>query len=260
MYRIGCVPYLNAKPLIYKITQNKDIDLILRPPSQLAKLVRNGKLDAVLLPSIEYFRHNDYMIISRSAITSHKKTGSVRLYHKKAIPYIKTVALDINSSTSNALAKILLEKVYKINPKYITHNPTTSKNVNADAMVTIGDISFKYSTMLNIDVRSQWYKFTKLPFVYAMWVVNRKFATDTKKPLYLKHILTTSKKKGVKAINQIARAEAKILDLSPTFCLQYLTDCIRYNLGKKEIGGLVLFHKYASELGLCKEDKTIDFV
>ena len=51
--RIGCVPYLNAKPLIEGLE-----GLCLKPPADLVGLLVSGRLDVALLPSVEVLLRN----------------------------------------------------------------------------------------------------------------------------------------------------------------------------------------------------------
>ena len=110
MIRIGCVPYLNAKPLIEGLD-----DVLLLPPADLVALLVSKKLDVALLPAVEVLRLGlDY--IPGIAIASPGKTDSVRLHHAVPVRQIRRVALDRNSRTSNMLTRILLEERYKPDP------------------------------------------------------------------------------------------------------------------------------------------------
>ena len=61
--RIGAVTYLNSKPLVEHLPELFP-DAVIRDdyPSRLADDLANGKLDVALIPSIEYFRGDDYEI------------------------------------------------------------------------------------------------------------------------------------------------------------------------------------------------------
>ena len=51
--RIGCVSYLNSKPLIYGLENNRDLELKLDVPAKLLGGIRDGRFDVGLLPVID---------------------------------------------------------------------------------------------------------------------------------------------------------------------------------------------------------------
>jgi len=238
MIRIGCVPYLNAKPLIEGLE-----DVLLQPPSDLVALLVSKKLDVALLPAVEVLRLGlDY--IPGIAIASPGKTDSVRLHHKVEVPDITRVALDRNSRTSNLLARIILEERYGLRPDYIVRDPVQGVSFKGfDAAVTIGDTSFQPRGLPFLDLGTEWKAFTGRPFVYATWA-HRKGHPQAKE---IAKVLRAAKKRGTAAIGAIARREAKRLGLTPRFCRTYLTEYITFDLGPAERAGMRLFEKYAGD-------------
>jgi len=138
MIRIGCVPYLNAKPLLEGLD-----GVLLLPPADLVGRLISGSLDVALLPAIEVLRRG-LAHVRGIAIASPGKTDSVRLHHAVPVSEIRRVALDRNSRTSNMLTRILLEKRHGLRPTYVVRDPTRGLSFKAvDAVVTIGDTSFR---------------------------------------------------------------------------------------------------------------------
>ena len=52
-------------------------------------------------------------------------------------------------------------------------------------------------------------------------------------------------------LEEIARAEAAAVDLTPEECLSYLRDNLYFYLGPRERRGLELFRRHAAKLGLA---------
>jgi predicted solute-binding protein len=75
MIRIGCVPYLNAKPLLEGLD-----GVLLLPPADLVGRLVSRALDVALLPAIEVLRRG-LEHVPGIAIASPGKTDSVRLHH-----------------------------------------------------------------------------------------------------------------------------------------------------------------------------------
>ena len=239
-FKIGSVPYLNAKPLIEGLE-----GVILLPPADLGRPLLTGKLDVALVSVIEALRH-EWDWVPGIAVASSGTTDSVRLHHRVEVPLVRRVALDRNSRTSNVLARIILEKRHGLRPRYVIRDPSRRVSFRGvDAVLTIGDTSFRPLKAPFLDLGTEWKAFTGRPFVYAVWA----FLPGHPRARELGETLRRAKKRGLGRIREIARREAKRLDLPPRFCLRYLTENISYDLGPTERAGLKLFWKYARELG-----------
>ena len=115
--RVGAVNYLNAKPLIERLTDfAPQVDLSLDLPSRLADRLAAGSIDVGLIPVIEYFRGVNYSFVPNIAIASRGPVLSVTLFSRVPLSEVRSVALDEGSRTSAALAQILLRKRYGIRP------------------------------------------------------------------------------------------------------------------------------------------------
>ncbi|MFQ6044012.1 MAG: menaquinone biosynthetic enzyme MqnA/MqnD family protein, partial [Candidatus Poribacteria bacterium] len=172
--KIGAVPYLNAKPLIYTLPgDDPNFQLSTAVPSQLADQLQSGHLDVALIPSIEYLRGKDYRIIPNISISSHGIVRSVKLFSKVPIEKLQRVALDTSSRTSRALLKILLAEKYGLYPEYTSYTHRTPiHNADADAVLLIGDAAMQQSeeNLYTLDLGEEWHSMTDMPFVYALWV------------------------------------------------------------------------------------------
>ncbi len=257
--KIGVVPYMNAKPLIYGLEKQSDkIDLLYGVPSVLPEKLEKDELDVVLMPSVNYFRNNGYKIIPGSSISSNGPVESVKLFIKTpTIEKIKVVALDKDSLTSCVLTKIILWKKYSLKPEFITlEDKGKIYNGHADAFLVIGDDALKLQEddFTVLDLGQEWKELTGLPFVYAFWI------TRSKSKLHgVGKLLTDAKEHGLKSLNEIASLEAERLELGKDRCLRYLEESIRYNLGEQEIKGLESFYNYALEMGEVSEGIKIEF-
>jgi chorismate dehydratase len=257
--KIGVVPYMNAKPLIYGLEKQSDkIDLLYGVPSTLPEKLEKGELDIILMPSVNYFRGNDYKIIPGISISSIGPVESVRLFIKTpTIEDIKVVALDKDSLTSCVLTKIILWKRYSLRPEFITlEDKSKIYNKYADAFLVIGDDALKLrgEGFTVLDLGQEWNELTGLPFVYALWVTRSKSRLNS-----VDKLLMDAKENGLKSLDKIACLETERLKLGKVRCLRYLKESIRYNLGEQEIKGLKSFYNYAREMGEVSEEIKIEF-
>ena len=245
LWTVGCVPYLNAKPLIWGLDRDPAVRLAFHPPSGLVRLMRRRALDAALLPSIEALRLK-LRCLPGLGIASPGRTESVLLHLKKPLRRVATVALDRNSRTTNALARILLERKYGLAPRYVTHDPegrSFRKDPRIDAAVTIGDASFRDWGLPSIDLGAAWRDFAGLPFVFALWALRRRNGA-------LERRLRTAASEGRRHLKEIVAAEHARVGLSPAECRSYLTRNIAFRLGPEERTGLRLFERHARSMGL----------
>lgn len=239
MVRIGSVPYLNGTPL----TEGLE-GVVFRPPSELADLLREGKLDVALV-SVSAALEYGWAWVPGIAVASPGKTDSVRLHHTVAIPEVTRVALDRNSRTSNVLARIILERRYGARPGYTMRDPSRGLSFKGfDAAVTIGDVSFRPLGVPYVDLGKEWLDYTGLPLVYAVWAYRKGHPRARE----MAALLGAAQERGLARIDAIARREASRRGLSARFCRKYLTEHITYGLGPAERAGLRLFDRYRKAL------------
>ena len=256
--RIGAVPYMNAKPLIYGLDQHPDeIELVFEVPSLLPNMLNSDQIDVAIVPSIEYFRNGNYAIIPDISIASIGTVESVKIFSKVPIQNIRSAALDKSSLTSCALTKIILKEQYHISPQYTQWNKQYDiTSADTDAVLIIGDNAMKTidNGYVTLDLGQSWFEFTGLPFVYAVWVVkgNRHISG-------INNLLKSAKEAGIRSVKALATTESQRLQLTQERCLNYLTNSIRYDFGKDEIKGLLAFYQYAVSLGLAPRGVEIIF-
>src|SRR5919197_6664076 len=104
MLRIGCVKYLNARPLIHGWEGNVDFD----HPSTLCVKLATGKLDVALVSSFEFLRNPIYRIVDDVSISSDGPVYSVVVAHRGDFSDIEEIGLDPASETSVNLLRCLL--------------------------------------------------------------------------------------------------------------------------------------------------------
>jgi chorismate dehydratase len=256
--RIGAVNYLNTKPLICDLdVLAPDAELILDVPSRLGELLAAGELDVALIPAIEYFRAGCYSIVPGVAIATRGPVLSVTLFSRTPWEQIRRVALDAGSRTSAALTQILLRKRYGVHPE-ITPLPLDrgAEDVDADAVLLIGDRAMRACLpgfAHAYDLGQEWYDWTGLPFVYAVWAVRA--GVDL---AGVDAALIEAKRRGLARAGLIAQREAPRLGLDAGFCRRYLANILHFDLGPREQAGLHHYYMLACELGLAPRGVSLE--
>ena len=233
--RIGCVPYLNARPLldglIHPITE-----LV---PAKLIEAFRRGEFDAALISSIDVISMTHPEVVDGVAIASRGEVFSVFLAYKGELESLESVILDPSSHTSNALLQIILTEFYGVQPQYVQLTDIDSHYLPTNfPRLFIGDPAIalrKQSVDPEIrflDLGEEWFRFTELPFIYALWLLKNDF---TEKKL-LSDSLREAKVRGLSNSENIAQKTS-----DPEFTRRYLNEWIRYELGEEEKRGLTRF-------------------
>lgn len=264
--RIGAVGYLNSKPLVEGLSELvPDADLRLDFPSRLAVDLSAGELDVALIPSIEYFRGSNYQILSDACVAARGPVLSVKLYTRVPWGSIESLALDEGSRTSATLARVMLAERHGVFPKLeplpLNHR---TEDTTADAILLIGDRAIlppREKFLGTWDLGEEWYEWTGLPFVFAMWVANKSTGlpeAETKLES-IQSALTKSRDWGVDRLEEIARREAPLLGLSFPTTISYLSENLKYHLGSAERAGMKLYYELAAGLGLAPEGVNLIF-
>ena len=163
--RIGCVKYLNSRPLICAY----DGPVVFDHPSALAKMLAAGELDAALVPAFEALRDPRYVLVDGVAVGCDGPVFSVFLAHRGELRDVRSIALDPASMSSANLLRVLLAEFHGMSPTF---------GSSGDAELLIGNqaIEFRLAHGENsdrhfLDLGEEWKRCTGLPFVFAVWAV-----------------------------------------------------------------------------------------
>src|SRR5438105_9568946 len=118
--RIGCVPYLNAKPLIdwfHEPECDAPVEIAYAVPSQLARMLEREEVDVALVSTFEVFRRPELRIIPNISISADGPVKSVRLFSCVPLQAVRSIALDTSSLTSVALIQILMREQFGLAPR-----------------------------------------------------------------------------------------------------------------------------------------------
>ena len=259
--KAGAVSYLNTRPLVFGIDQGLGadrIELSYDVPSVLARRMAAGELDLALLPVIELARIPDLVVVPGLAIGSFGDCRSVLLVSKTPLSEVRSVALDPESSTSNALAAVLFEEVWGRKPSLVAGPRDLSSALAAhDAAVRIGDKALFEAAPAGTfthDLGGAWTARTTLPFVFAVWAA-RPGVVD--RDVY--EILHASRRAGSAVLAAIADDYTWGGRQHPAIALPYLRDAMRYRLGDPEASAMRLFLAAAARIGVIDAAPPIVF-
>jgi chorismate dehydratase len=250
--RVGAVSFLNTRPLVFGLEQSPGdgrIDLSYDVPSVLASRLAAGELDVALLPVIELARIPNLVVVPGLAIGSLGNCRSVLLIAKVPTSEIRSIALDPESRTSNALVQVLCRESWGIAPRFVPGPRDLALALEEhDAVVRIGDKALFEPTppgAVAYDLGGAWTAMTGLPFVFAVWAA-RWDALD--RELY--QALHASRRAGDAHLAAIAEDYTWNGRRDPETSFSYLRDAMRYRFGGPELAALNRFLEAAARAGL----------
>lgn len=238
--RVGSVPYLNAVPL----TRGIEDQIVLAPPSRLAELLKEGKLDAALVSVTAPLFSGEYDILDGIAVAALGEVRSVFLAHRKPLEETHQIFCDPASLTSINLLKVLLAE-RGLHPDF-SPLPNYDDAPFHDAVLLIGDPAIRFSLAPHEhqlwDLGAAWAEMTRLPFVFAVWALRR--GVDT---VNIRRALREAKSFGLETLEHSIQHRS---EFTPEFRRDYLTWHIHYHLGTDEKQGLAKFVELLRKHGL----------
>jgi chorismate dehydratase len=275
--RIGCVKYLNARPLIRGWPGEVDFD----HPSALCQRLANGELDVALVSSFESLRNPLYRIVDDVSISSDGPVYSVVLAHCGELSDIQEIDLDPASQTSINLLRCLLAEL-GMNPQLGSAPKVFRTRVDSppqggfavenlptphSARLIIGDqaIAFRQTHAGEFqfwDLGEQWKKLTGLPFVYAVWlirpeVVDAKSLAQHLRALRDENLTNLDNLVSDSVAGGVGRDSRSMTE----FLTQYYSEHLRFSFGEAEKQGLGHFAHLCVRHGvLPRRDRTFTLV
>jgi chorismate dehydratase len=250
--KLGCVPYLNATPLIAWFMKDgaEEADIYFDQPSNLGRMVNFGALDAAIASSYFVLCDPELMVAPSVSISSNGPVESVRLFSKKPFDEIESLALDTSSMTSNHLAQIILKHRFG---RKVTAQPK-QPDIDAmlaefDAAVLIGDNGMLTddSGLHTLDLGEAWFEMTSKPFVWALWIGKSGLTQN------VREALVKARDYGLRNLIEISENAARERDIAPARAYRYLSESIDFELTNSHLQGFMQFGKLCVEMGFINE-------
>lgn len=240
--RLGCVKYLNARPLIHGWDGPVEFD----HPAALCRKLAAGELEVALVSSFEFLRDPIYQIVDRVAVVADGAVESVFLSLGGPLEELREIALDPASRTSVNLLRCLLAE-HGFHPRLTT--ASASEEITRErAQLLIGDQALRFrerhaDKFIYWDLAAEWKRLTGLPFVFALWLI-RPEVVDAGA---IAEALRKQRDRNLARLDEVIAAEK---EFTPEFCAHYFRDCLRFEFGDAEKQGLLHFHSLCAKHGI----------
>jgi predicted solute-binding protein len=251
LLRIGCVKYLNARPLIHGWPG----EVVFDHPSALCEKLAAAALDVALVSSFEFLRNPVYTLVDGISISSRGPVHSVFVAHSGDLAEIEEIEVDPASQTGINLLRCLLAEM-GLAPKFVFRSRLMQRAITPRlAKFFIGDQAIRFrdeteNTFHFWDLGEEWQKRTQLPFVYALWLIR----PEMKSPKAIADTLRALRDRNMAELDPLIADER---EFSPDFCQFYLRQCIHYQYGAPEKEGLSMFRKLCEKHQILWHDSRL---
>jgi len=268
--RISASSYSNTAPLIWSFLYGANrgkFELILdNAPARSAELLLQNRIDAALVPVIEYQRISDVLLVPQVCVGARERVRSVCLVTKgEDLTAVKSVALDVSSKTSVALTKIIFREFLNLEPVYTQAKPNlTEMLADSDCALLIGDPALMTRNgqrtpdngqLRKFDLAETWKSFTGCGFVFAMWMANMDKAETAGKIDF-----ASARDEGLAHLDEIISNYETEITLPRDDFKKYLSENISYSIDDSMRQGLSLYYDLAHKLGLIEKRKDLNFI
>jgi chorismate dehydratase len=249
--RVSIVSYLNSKPFLYGLQNSavaREIELSLDIPSKVAAKLSFNLADVGLIPVAGLEDLDEYQIVGNYCIGAVGKVKTVVLASDVPVEEIDTILMDYQSRSSVLLAKVLAKFYWKksFNWENTCNDFQNSSIKGKTAGVVIGDRVFdienKYRYLY--DLSEEWYKFTKLPFVFAVWAANKKVSES------FENAFNEALQSGIKNMEQIVKLEQP--NYPGVDIARYFEQNISFELDNEKRAGMKKFLELARKLEMVE--------
>jgi chorismate dehydratase len=263
--KIGRIGYINCYP-VYGAMDAGVVpvpgELVTGTPAELNDLLVAGELDVSVISAVEYARHSkDLVLLPDLAISCDGPVKSVVLYSRVPVGQLDnaTVLVTASSRTSVALLELLCREVWKIKPRFAQARAEAADldalaGLPHDAVLVIGDpallLAGRGGYPHRYDLGEEWKRWTKLPFVFAVWAARRAVSPVAVRQAHA--ALIASRAWGLEHLDSLAGRASSASSVPAMLCRQYLQG-LNYELTSSHLAGLTDFFRRLAADGIVPE-------
>ncbi len=221
--RLGAIRELYTQPLYRTIKGSSGFpgELLFDTPAVHIDALMSNERTAAFVAPVDYAQNSSDMIIYPGlGVSSSGYSNVARLYLRKNLALIKTLAVGTVSATDVVLTRIVLGEKYDSEPAIVPVIGSVDEMLaKADCALVTGDaLLTMQSEHPFIDVVDEWSDITELPFVHTMCIGR----TDTfSKELSAQ--LTASQEAGRNSLESVANSIAAETNQSADLIQNYLS-------------------------------------
>jgi chorismate dehydratase len=216
-------------------------------------MAARGEIDAGILATADYLVNSErYEPVAGLGVANREEVRSILLASRRPIEDLDGAVVGVTeeTSTSARLLRLILEARYGVRPRSYVRGARSE----ATAFLVIGNEALSQNVRPapgfphRYDLASEWWAWTGLPFVFALWTIRRSLPENVKQRF--EDLLSRSFELGMSQVDDIARDFAGELGRAEELA-SYLRN-FHYRLGPEEMRGLQEFRRLVLERDLLK--------
>lgn len=262
--RLGQIGYLNVLPVYHGLANGMQppwLEVIRATPAELNGRMAAGTLEISPISSAAYaHRPERWLLLPDLAITCAGPVDSVLLCAQVPFQELhgRGVILTEESASAAALLKLLCRQA-DIEPRYTTAPlaPPEVMRRRAEGVLVIGDRALRHDWRAHFshvfDLGEVWHRRTGLPFVFALWAVQKSYARAH--PIRVGRVLeclNASRRKGCRQLARIVAQASQSTGLDHQRLADYF-DHMDYHLTPAALNGLQHFYDGLHRTGLIPD-------
>jgi len=243
--RLGVVPFCNVKPFVagYEYGGLGGPARVYASPRELTGLFTSRKVDAAFIPAFDYLQiKNTALFVPGFGVACSGPVASVRLFFRIPFEEITQVQVDERSATSAAMLEILFRHHWQKDVEFVPADVLALER--PEAALVIGDRALlPMPGYESVDHGEAWYALSGHAMVFGVWVARHEDA--------LRETLWTLARGldwGARNIETIVGREAQRTGIPEGVLYDYLANRILYQIGPREMAGLVQFEEYTQHV------------
>lgn len=267
---VGHITYANCAPFFHYLPEfGFDGKIVAGVPAELNRQLASGDIDVSPSSSFEYARNwRQYLLLPGQSISSFGPVKSVLLFSERPLEELDGVEITLTgeSATSIHLLQIILREFFNHRQFCfrIPRQPVEEVVASGRPALLIGDRALRAAMASQSqgaihDLGELWYRFTGLPFVFALWIL-RCEAAEKKRDEVRNLIgqLSRSRQQAFASLDALAadRPERQWFGEAP---LVDYWQTMSYDLTEEHIRGLKLFFELACKYEMIPDMPEIRF-
>lgn len=270
--RIGCVSYINTRPLIDGLDALEGLELTRSVPSAMAGLLERDEADVALVSLIDAARSAvPLAVVPAGMIGCDGPTLTVRVYAQVPLERVTRLHADTDSHTSVALSRVLFRDRFGVDLEVIEYNARERVPVRPgsdecssewpEALLLIGDKVVTDSPPAvrypwQMDLGEAWKEQTGLPFVYAVWMCRRDRVGDPRVSRAAM-LLDRQRRHNQTRIDHIVTSRAPEHRWPEDLASRYVGGCLRFEFDGRSRAAAGAFLARCRALGLVETDELV---
>jgi len=266
---IGHIAYANCEPFFHYLRECGFTGTIRAGvPAELNRYLAEGKVDLSPSSSFEYLRNwRDYQVLPGLSISSLGAVKSVLLFSPRPVEQLREeeILLTGESASSIHLLHVLLREYFgfaEVTCRVPTGSLEEYIHQGAPALL-IGDRALRLARTVPAehvyDLGELWYRFTGLPFVFALWILRQPVAEQHPAAVaaFYRQLLDSTRK-ALEELPELAREVSGYAWYGEQNLVEYW-ESVSYGLDEGHLAGLHLYAQLLVKYGFLAELPAVKF-